>query len=63
MTLKPQVDSKIGTVKKHCQLITLHFKGCSKAWLITDKTLSIVCEIQAIFGLLEETGLRDSAEQ
>ena len=26
--LKPEVASKIGTVKKHCQLINLLIKGC-----------------------------------
>ena len=28
VTLKPKVDSKISTVKKHCQLKTSLIKGC-----------------------------------
>ena len=38
LALKPQVDSKISTDKKQCQLITLLIKECKKALLITDKT-------------------------
>ena len=37
---EPQSDSKISTVKKHCQLITLLIKGYKKSLLIPEKSLS-----------------------